>query len=96
MVIKKDWTKELYHRSKIKKALVLAFVKRMFGSDQIEELINQLEAKWSSSSTEISSQQIGQDITLMLKDIDPVAYVRFASVYLNFDGLDDFQQLLQW
>ncbi len=94
MVIKKDGTKELYNRSKIKKALLLAFAKRKFSVDQIEEIIVQLESKRSSSWSEVRSQQIGQDITILLRDIDPVAYVRFASVYLNFDNLEDFKLIV--
>ena len=94
LVIKKDGTKEMYERQKIKKALLLAFAKRNIDKTIIENIINELEYKRSSDSTEISSKQIWDDILVALKTTDPIAYVRFASVYRAFDNLDDFKELL--
>lgn len=94
-VIKKDGSRELYDKSKIKKALILAFAKRQISSDKIDTIISQLEGDRSKKKDEISSSEIGDDILALLKTIDPVAYVRFASVYKNFDTLDDFHALLQ-
>lgn len=95
MVIKRDGTKELYDRMKIKKALLLAFAKREMTNEAMEEMINSLEMKWTKSGSEINSQDIGKDIVRLLKEKDPVAYVRFASVYLSFNTLDDFKHLLK-
>ena len=94
LVIKKDGTKEMYERQKIKKALLLAFAKRNIDKTIIENIINELEYKRSSDNTEISSKQIWDDILIALKTTDPIAYVRFASVYRAFDNLDDFKELL--
>ncbi len=94
LVIKKDGTKELYERQKIKKALLLSFAKRNIDNANVENIINDLEYKWSSEANEISSQQIWNDILDILKQTDPIAYVRFASVYRSFNSLDDFKQLL--
>ncbi len=94
LVIKKDGTKEMYERQKIKKALLLAFAKRDIDKTIIENIINDLEYKRSSDNTEISSKQIWDDILIALKTTDPIAYVRFASVYRAFDNLDDFKELL--
>jgi transcriptional repressor NrdR len=58
LVIKKDGTKELYERQKIKKALLLSFAKRNIDNANVENIINDLEYKWSSEANEISSQQI--------------------------------------
>ena len=94
LIIKKDWTKEMYERQKIKRALMLAFAKRNIEKTMIENIINDLEYKRSNDSSEISSKQIGDDILDILKKIDPIAYVRFASVYRSFDNLNDFKELL--
>ncbi len=94
MVIKKDNTKEMYDRQKLKKSLMLSFAKREFNNEKIENLLNNLENRWISEWTEISSKQIGDDILEMLKEIDPVVYIRFASVYKSFDSLEDFKNFI--
>ena len=94
LVVKKDGTKEMYERQKIKKALLLAFAKRNIDKTIIENIINELEYKRSADNTEISSKQIWEDILIALKTTDPIAYVRFASVYRAFENLDDFKELL--
>ena len=86
-VVKRDGKKELYDRQKIKRALVLAFAK-------IWEILSNLENQWTSEWDEISSQKIGDDILQVLKDLDPVAYIRFASVYKSFDNLEDFKKFI--
>ncbi|HPC34920.1 MAG TPA: ATP cone domain-containing protein, partial [Candidatus Absconditabacterales bacterium] len=94
MVVKKDNTKEMYDRQKLKKSLMLSFAKREFNNEKIENLLNNLENRWISEGTEISSKQIGDDILEMLKEIDPVVYIRFASVYKSFDSLEDFKNFI--
>lgn len=94
VVIKKDGTKEIYERMKIKKALLLSFAKREMSNEAIEEMINQLEMQWTKHGGEIDSHIIGKDIVALLKKKDPVAYVRFASVYLSFNTLDDFKEIV--
>ena len=94
IVIKRDWTKEMYDRQKLKKALMLAFAKRNLDKEEIENMVNNLELKWSESANEISSKEIWDDIMATLKQADPVAYVRFASVYKSFNDLDDFKKII--
>lgn len=94
VVIKRDWSKELYERTKLKKAIMLAFAKRDFPIEKIEDIIFNLETKWSVNK-EIPSQKIGDDILEALKSADPVAYVRFASVYKKFDSFKDFKQIIE-
>ena len=94
MVIKKDGSKEMYDRSKLKKAILLSFAKTDFGDDDIENLLNTLETKWQSEWTEIPSSLIWDDVLELLKKDYPVPYVRFSSVYKSFDSLDDFKQLI--
>lgn len=95
MVVKRDWTKEMYDRTKLKRAVMLACAKRPVQPDAIENLISNLEIKRQSEWPEIPSVQIGSDILAGLKEIDPVVYVRFASVYQSFDSLEDFKSLIQ-
>jgi len=96
IVVKKDGTKELYDRQKIKRALMLAFAKREYDTEKIKEILNNLETKWTSEWDEISSQKIWDDILQVLKQLDPVAYIRFASVYKSFDNLEDFKKFIDW
>ncbi len=95
VVVKRDGSKELYDRMKIKKALLLSFAKREMTNESIEDMINALEMQWSKQWAEIASHIIGEDIVALLKEKDPVAYVRFASVYLSFNTLDDFKDLVK-
>lgn len=95
MVIKNDHTKELYDRDKLKKAIMLAFAKRKNVSvETIHNLISQLEIEWLKQGNEISSQQIGADVVQALKNIDFVAYIRFASVYQQFKDISDFKNFI--
>lgn len=95
IVIKRDWTKELYDREKIKKALLLGFAKRDISVDRLDEIISWLEGKWCGiGKKEILSTEIWSDILDTLKEIDIVAYIRFASVYQKFDSLEDFKKII--
>mgnify|MGYP003811033715 CR=1 FL=1 len=95
MVIKKDGKKEMYDRQKLKKSLMLSFAKREFNNEKIENLLNILENEWMAEWKEISSKKIWNDILKMLKDIDPVVYIRFASVYKSFDSVEDFKKFIE-
>lgn len=95
MIIKKDWSKELYDRQKLKRALMLAFAKRKIDNDQINTMLTNLELQWVAEHNEIKSNEIGEDVLKVLKEIDPVAYVRFASVYKSFDDLEDFKKAIE-
>ena len=94
-VVKKDGKKELYDRQKIKRALMLSLAKREYDSEKIEEILNNLESQRTSEWDEISSQKIGDDILEVLKELDLVAYIRFASVYKSFDNLEDFKKFIE-
>ena len=84
VVIKRDGTKELYDRAK-----------RPLNAEVIDLMINNLEISWQSAGSEVSSQKIGDDILSALKEIDPVVYVRFASVYQSFENFSDFKQFIE-
>lgn len=93
-VVKKDGTKEMYDRQKLKKSILLSFAKRKYISEEIDNMITNLEATRSQKWSEVESKQIWTDVLNAIKDIDLVAYVRFASVYNSFETPEDFQKLL--
>lgn len=95
VVVKKDGKKELYDRAKLRKAVLLAFAKRPYSPDVVDNLINNLEIEWQAEWHEVSSKKIGDDILEGLKSIDPVVYVRFASVYQSFDSFEDFKHFIE-
>ncbi|MCX6823192.1 MAG: transcriptional regulator NrdR [candidate division SR1 bacterium] len=95
LVVKKNGEKQLYDRDKLKRALMLAFAKRKIENEEIESMINNLESEWTTDRTEIPSKEIGDDVLKALKNVDLVAYIRFASVYKSFDSLEDFQAFVK-
>ncbi|MDR3169266.1 MAG: transcriptional regulator NrdR [Candidatus Peribacteria bacterium] len=94
LVVKKDGSKEMYDRLKLKKAILLSFAKMDTKNEEIENILNILEIQRQSQGTEISSKQIGDDVLELLKQDYPVPYVRFASVYKSFENLEDFKKLI--
>jgi transcriptional repressor NrdR len=94
IIVKRNWTKQLYDREKIKKALTLSFAKRYISSEKIENILSELENSWAWLGKEILSSKIWDDIIKKLKEVDTVAYIRFASVYKAFDNLEDFQKII--
>ena len=91
IVIKKDNNRETYDRTKIEAGVLLACHKRPISAEQITKLVDDVEvAIFSSEEKEISTSKIGELIMDKLKELDPVAYVRFASVYREFKDIDTF------
>jgi len=90
LVIKKDGRREEFDLDKIRKGLYRAVEKRPVSSKQVEQIATQVEEMISSSEREIPTQKIGALIMERLKELDKVAYVRFASVYLEFKSLEEF------
>ena len=88
---KKDGTRELYDRNKIKSGIIYSCVKRPISIEQIDNLVNEVELEiFSSDSNEVSSSFIGELVLNKLKKLDKVAYIRFASVYRDFKEVNDF------
>ncbi|MCD7864542.1 MAG: transcriptional regulator NrdR [Clostridiales bacterium] len=91
MIIKKDNTRERYDRSKIEAGVLRACHKRPVSADQIEKLVDEVETGiYSRADREIYSHVIGELVMDKLKDLDAVAYVRFASVYREFKDVNTF------
>lgn len=96
LVIKKDKTRELFDKNKLISGIIKACHKRPVTMEQMEDVATEIEAELQNSLTrEISSQMIGVLVMDKLKCLDPVAYVRFASVYREFKDLDTFMRELE-
>ena len=95
-VKKRDGVREPFHKQKLKKGIQLACLKRPISLDQIENIVNKVtRLAVDKSNKEISSIQLGQFVMTELKEIDDVAYVRFASVYKTFKDVQDFVRTLE-
>lgn len=93
LIIKKDSSREFFDKSKIINGLIKACQKRPVSRMQIEMIANEVEKKISNEMlTEIKSDYIGEMIMESLKNIDEVAYVRFASVYRQFKDVNTFME----
>ena len=91
IVIKKDDNREPYDRDKIQGGILRSCHKRPVSANQITELIEEIETQiFNMEEKEISSSTIGEIVMDKLKDVDQVAYVRFASVYREFKDVNTF------
>ncbi len=96
IVIKKDDNRETYDRSKIEGGVLRACHKRPISVNQINELVDQVETEiFNMEEKEIPSRIIGELVMDKLKDLDAVAYVRFASVYREFKDINTFMDELK-
>jgi transcriptional repressor NrdR len=95
-VVKKDGRREPFDRQKIFNGISRACEKLAISIDQMEELVNEVERHFSErGEREIASKEIGEYVIARLRDLSPVAYVRFASVYKSFKDVDDFMAELK-
>ena len=95
MVVKKDKTRELFDRSKVKKGIIRACEKRPVTMEQIENSVIEIEQQLlASMRSEIPSAEVGELVMDKLKSLDEVAYVRFASVYRQFKDITTFRDEL--
>jgi len=96
MVVKKDGTAEPFDRGKLLRGLMVATAKRGVSVEQLEALITDIETELHNSFRyEVGSSQVGDMVLVRLRDLDKVAYVRFASVYKEFQDLDEFTSELK-
>jgi transcriptional repressor NrdR len=96
LVIKKNGDKKVFDPEKLRKSVEMAVRKRPVSEMQVEKLVNnivrQLEVE---NEIEINSSKIGEMVMQALEKLDKVAFVRFASVYKNFEKTDDFQKFIK-
>lgn len=93
MVIKKDKRREPFNIDKLSSGISKAIEKRPISQIEIEEILHSIEEKVllnADENMEISSQQIGEMVMEKLKNLDKIAYIRFASVYKRFEDVDEF------
>ncbi len=91
VVIKKDKTRELFNREKLLAGLTRACEKRPVETNALDKLVDKIESDLQNTlKREISTKEIGEKVMEGLKDIDEVAYVRFASVYRQFKDVSTF------
>jgi len=96
IIIKKDNNRETYDRTKIEAGVLRACHKRPISANQINQLIDEVETEiFNREEKEISSQVIGELVMNKLKDLEAVAYVRFASVYREFKDINTFMDELK-
>lgn len=95
VIVKKDGSREVYQRSKIINGFLKACEKRPVSMKQIEEVADEIEKDlYNSMEKEIDSKKVGELVMQKLKQLDDVAYVRFASVYRQFKDLNTFMEEL--
>jgi transcriptional repressor NrdR len=96
-VLKKNGKKELYSREKLERGIKRAFEKRPHTDDTLRKLISGIETdvQRKAKDSEIQSQDIGEIVMKRIKRVDKVAYIRFASVYREFEDLKEFKQELE-
>ena len=96
IVIKKDNNREPYDRTKIEKGVLIACRKRPVSAAQISKVVDEIETEiFSLEEKEIPSTKIGEIVMEHLENVDPVAYVRFASVYREFKDVNTFMDELK-
>lgn len=96
MVVKKDGRREIFDRNKIMSGLLRACEKRPISSSQLETIVDSVEKSVQEiPDREILTNEIGKIIMNHLKQLDKVAYVRFASVYLEFEDVSEFMTELK-
>ncbi|HHW46816.1 MAG TPA: transcriptional regulator NrdR [Clostridiales bacterium] len=95
MVIKKDKSREPFNRDKVLNGMLRACEKRPVSLETLEHIVNEIEASIQNSlDREVTSEKIGSMVMDRLKEVDEVAYVRFASVYRQFKDINTFMEEL--
>jgi|SRR3989338_6574566 len=93
IVVKKDGRRERFQRQKVLNGMLEACEKREISLDKIEKLVDDVESDLRKrDSVEVESKTIGEIVMKKLKNLDKVAYIRFASVYREFDDLERFAE----
>jgi len=93
VVVKKDGKRRPFDRDKLVGSLRVAVRKRHVTEEQVEMAVNNIVRKLEKTvESEVDSDQIGEAVMDVLADLDPVAYIRFASVYKDFTDVNDFQE----
>ena len=96
LIIKADGSSEAYDRQKLMRGLLMACAKRPISPEQIATLIDSIESELrNASKSEIKSKELGDMALVRLAKLDDVAYIRFASVYKDFQNVEEFASALE-
>ncbi len=94
-VVKSNGSREPFREDKLRAGLLRALEKRPVGSDRIEAAINRIKKRLlARGEREVPSREIGENVMQELSSLDHVAYVRFASVYRNFEDVNEFREVI--
>ena len=94
-IIKKDCKREPFDKEKVRRGILRSIEKRPISLDLVDEIVNEVERELLKAlKEEVPSKVIGNVVLKRLKKIDKVAWLRFASVYLQFEDLTDFEKLI--
>ena len=92
-IVKRDGTREPFHEEKLRSGVLRALEKRPVATEEVESAIERIQHRLhASGEREMPSRQVGEYIMDELRNLDQVAYVRFASVYRSFQDISEFQQ----
>ncbi len=94
MVVKRDGTREPWRREKMVAGIQKAIVNRPVTAPQVARIADRIEERLRRRGPEITSQEVGVEVLRNLQKVDQVAYLRFASVYKDFQGISDFEREL--
>jgi transcriptional repressor NrdR len=96
LVVKKNGSRVDYDREKLKSSMMLALRKRPVTSESVENALDRIEEKLVQlAEREVNSDRVGELVMRELKKLDKVAYIRFASVYRNFEDVDEFSDAIR-
>jgi transcriptional repressor NrdR len=94
MVLKRDGSREPWERDKMVAGIRKAIVNRPVSEEQVAQVADRIESRLRRKGPEVTSQQVGVEVLQHLQRLDKVAYIRFASVYKDFQELTDFEREL--
>jgi transcriptional repressor NrdR len=96
LVVKKNGSRVDYDREKLKSSMMLALRKRPVTSESVENALDRIEEKLVQlAEREVNSDRVGELVMRELKKLDKVAYIRFASVYRNFEDVEEFSEAIR-
>ncbi len=94
MVVKRDGSKDAFDRAKLEGGILKAIKNRPVSPEQVERVVERVEERLRRKGPEVTSQAVGVEVLANLAKLDQVAYMRFASVYKDFQEITDFEREL--
>ncbi len=94
MVVKRDGSRDPFDRAKLESGILKSIKNRPVSPEQVERVVHRVEERLRRKGPEVTSQAVGVEVLASLAKLDQVAYMRFASVYKDFQEITDFQSEL--